>query len=96
MQSRYKIFKIQGKKFVVKLDYNPLSGSYDYHMYLRHLVTPEQAIASYFTKTYEFYNEKYNRYEAYSEKYDITIFYTFLKDENILLITAFSQGVDYE
>ncbi len=38
------------------------------------------------------YNDKYERYKAYSEKLDITIYYTYLKDENILLITAFSQG----
>lgn len=92
MKPKYQIFKIGGKKFVVKLDYNPVTKDYDYHMYIRHLVKPEYAIAAYFTRTDEVYNEQYERYEAYSEKYDITVYYTFLKDENILLITAFYQG----
>lgn len=92
MKAKYQIFKIKGKKFIVKLDYNELINDYEYHMYIRHLIMPQQAIAAYFTKTYEVYNEQYNRYEAYSEKYDITVFYTYLKDEDILLITAFSKG----
>ena len=92
MKAKYQIFKIKGKKFIVKLDYNELINDYEYHMYIRHLIMPQQAIAAYFTKTYEAYNDHYNRYEAYSEKYDITVFYTYLKDEDILLITAFSKG----
>ena len=92
MKAKYKIFKIKGQKFVIKLDYNELTQDYDYHMYIRHLITPQEAIAAYFTKTYEEYNVQYNRYEAYSSKFDITVYYTFLKDENILLITAFRQG----
>lgn len=96
MKAKYEIIKIRNIKFVVKLDYNPISQDFEYHMFVRHLVTPQEAIAAYFTKTFEEYNEKYNRYEAYSEKYDITVYYTFLKDENILLITAFRQGGKYE
>ena len=92
MKSKYKIFRIKGKKFKVKMDYEPSLNTYEYHMYLRHLITPEQAIAAYFNISSEIYNDKYNRYEAYSEKYNITLYYTFLKDENILLITAFNQG----
>lgn len=92
MKPKYQIFKIKEKKFLVKLDFNELTQQYDYHMYIRHLITPQQAIAAYFSKTTELYNAKYDRYEAYSEKYNITVFYTFLKDENILLITAFNQG----
>ena len=92
MKAKYQIFKIRGQKFVVKLDYNELTQDYDYHMYIRHLVTPQEAIAAYFNKTYEEYNQKYNRYEAYSQKFDITLYYTFLEDENVLLITAFRQG----
>lgn len=92
MKAKYQIFKIKGKKFVVKLDYNELINDYEYHMYIRHLIMPQQAIAAYFSKTYELYNEKYNRYEAYSEKYNITVYYTYLKEEDILLITAFNQG----
>ena len=92
MNAKYQVFKIKGKKFVVKLDYNEILGDYEYHMYIRHLIMPQQAIAAYFTKNLEFYNEKYNRYEAYSEKYNITVYYTYLKEEDIFLITAFSQG----
>lgn len=91
-QHKYKVFKISGKKFVVKMDLNPVTNDYDYHMYIRHLITPEQAIAAYFTKTSEIYNQNYDRYELYSQKYDITVYYTYLKDENVLLITAFQGG----
>lgn len=96
VNAKYEIIKIKNTKFVVKLDYNPISQDYEYHMFVRHLVTPQEAIAAYFSKTYEEYNEKYDRYEAYSEKFDITLYYTFLKDENILLIIALRQGGKYE
>ena len=91
---KYKVFKISGKQFVVKMDLNPVTNDYDYHMYIRHLVTPQQAIAAYFTKTKETYNKEYDRYELYSKAYDITVYYTYLKEENILLITAFQGGSD--
>lgn len=91
-QHKYKVFKISGKKFVVKMDLNPVTNEFEYHMYIRHLVTPEQAIAAYFTKTTEIYNEDCDRFELYSETYDITVFYTYLKEEDILLITAFQGG----
>lgn len=55
-QYKYQIFKIKGQKFIVKLDLNPLT-----------LVTPQQAIAAYFTKTTEIYNSQFDRYELYSE-----------------------------
>jgi hypothetical protein len=90
MEHKYKVFTVKGKKFVAKMDFDPVLNDFEYHMYIRHLITPQQAIAAYFTKTSEVYNEKYNRYEIYSEKYNITVYYTFLKDTNILLITAFS------
>ena len=92
MKAKYQIFKIKGKKFVVKLDYNELINDYEYHMYIRHLIMPQQAIAAYFAKTYETYNVQYDRYEVYSKKYDITVYYTYLKEEDILLITAFKGG----
>ena len=92
MKPKYQIFRIKGQKFLVKLDYNELIQDYEYHMYIRHLVTPQEAIAAYFTRIYEEYNDQYDRYEAYSQKFDITVYYTFLEDENILLITAFRQG----
>ena len=91
-EHKYQIFKVNGKKFIVKLDLNPITNDYEYHMYIRHLVTPQQAIGAYFTKTSETYNQTYDRYELYSQKYDITVFYSILKDTDIILITAF-QGV---
>lgn len=92
MQYKYKMFKIKGQKFVVKMDLNPLTNEFEYHMYIRHLVTPQQAIAAYFSKTSEIYNEERKRYELYSSSLDITVYYTYLKEQDILLITAFHQG----
>lgn len=92
MNHKYQSFKVKDKVFVVKLDLNPITNDYDYHMYIRHLVTPQEAIRAYFSKTTEIYNEKYDRYELYSESLDITVFYTYLKNENIFLITAFYKG----
>ncbi len=91
MQYKYKIFKIRGKKFIVKLDLNPITGEFDYHMYIRHLIMPEQAIAAYFSKTSEMYNKKRDRYELYSAVLNITVYYKNLEPD-ILLITAFYQG----
>jgi len=96
MEHKYEVFKIKGQKFIVKLDLNPLTNEFEYHMYLRHLVTPQQAISAYFSKTTETYNEQYNRYELYSESLDITVYYTYLKEQDILLITAFYQGGNNE
>ena len=52
----------------------------------------DRAIAAYFSKTTEIYNKDYNRYELYSESQNITVYYTYLKEEDVLLITAFYQG----
>lgn len=93
MKAKYQKIKIRQKIFIVKLDYNEFSGEYTYHMYARHLITPEQAIAAYFNKSYEKYNRIYDRYELYSEKYDVTVYYTYLKDKNVMLITAFSGEI---
>ena len=92
MQHKYKMFKIKGQKFVIKMDLNPLTNEFEYHMYIRHLVTPQQAIAAYFSKTSEIYNEERYRYELYSSSLDITVYYTYLKEQDILLITAFHKG----
>lgn len=62
---KYEIFKIRGIKFIVKLDLNPITDEYDYHMYIRHLIMPNDAIEAYFLKTSEEYNEKYDRWELY-------------------------------
>ncbi|MBQ8459715.1 hypothetical protein IJ541_06400 [bacterium] len=96
MEHKYQIFKIKEKKFIVKMDLNPLTNEFEYHMYLRHLITPQQAIAAYFSKTYETFNPERNRYELYSKSLNITVYYTYLKEKDILLITAFYQGGQYE
>ena len=92
---KYKIFKINGQKFIVKMDINPLTNDYEYHMYIRHLVMPQQAIAAYFTKTTDEYNKKYDRNELYSEKLNITVYYKELSPD-LLLITAFTGGKQNE
>ena len=91
-EHRYKAFRVKGKKFIVKMDLNPISGEFEYHMYVRHPVMPEQAIAAFFSKTTEVYNERYDRYELYSADFNITVYYTYLKEEDVFLITAFYQG----
>lgn len=88
---KYKIFKSRGQKFIVKLDLNPITNDYEYHMYIRHLVTPEQAIEAYFSKTSDIYNKNFDRNELYSAKLDIIVYYKRLKPD-ILLITAFYKG----
>ena len=50
MKYKYKMFKIKNQCFVVKMDYNPLTSDFEYHMYIRDLITPQQAIAAYFQK----------------------------------------------
>ena len=89
---KYKVFKIKGQKFVVKMDFDPVINDFEYHMYIRHLVTPQQAIAAFYSKTTEFYNQKYDRYELYSESLNIIVYYTYLQKQDIFLITAFYQG----
>lgn len=76
------------------MDLNPITNEFEYHMYIRHLITPQQAISAYFTRTTDVYNSVYDRYEAYSEKFDITVFYTYLKEQDIFLITAFGGSND--
>jgi len=88
---KYKIIKINGKKFIFKLDLNPITNDYDYHIYIRHLVTPEQAVSAFFTKTTDVYNAEYNRQELYSESLHIVVFYKELSPD-ILIITAFFEG----
>ena len=92
---KYEVFKIRNQKFIVKLDLNPLTNDYEYHMYIRHLVTPQQAIAAYFSKTSDVYNKKYDRNELYSEMLDIMVYYKKLNPD-IFLITAFFKGENHE
>lgn len=91
MQHKYRIFKIKGQKFIVKMDLNPLTNEFEYHMYIRHLVMPEQAIAAYFSRTTDIYNKERDRNELYSKDLNITVYYKHLEPD-ILLITAFYEG----
>ena len=88
---KFRVFKIKGQKFIVKMDLNPLTNDYEYHMYIRHLITPEQAIAAYYSKTTDVYNPTYDRNELYSEDLNITVYYKNMTPD-ILLITAFYKG----
>jgi len=45
MDAKYQTFKIKGKKFVVKLDFNPIAKEYDYHMYISDVLEKYAAMA---------------------------------------------------
>ena len=60
------------------MDLNPIPSDYNYHMHLRRLISSQEAIAAYFTKTSEVYNKIYDRYELYSEPLNITVYNTLL------------------
>lgn len=94
-QHKYEVFKINGQRFVVKMDLNPLTNKFEYHMYIRHLIMPQQAIAAYFAKTTDVYNPDYDRNELYSEKFNITVYYKKISPD-ILLISAFYEGGNYD
>ncbi|MCD7880039.1 MAG: hypothetical protein LUG16_08930 [Candidatus Gastranaerophilales bacterium] len=44
MEYKYEVFKLKGKKFVVKLDRNPINNEFEYHMYIRHLIMPDKQL----------------------------------------------------
>ncbi len=88
----YRKFRANGKIFRFKLDINPISNEMDYHIWIRHLVEPETVIKAFFNFDKERYNEKYERYEAFSKKYNLTIYYFYLRKDEVTIITAF-QGV---
>lgn len=52
------------------MDLNPITNDYDYYMYIRHLVTPEQAIAA-FSRKHQKYTIKLMTDMNYTVKHTI-------------------------
>lgn len=87
------VIKIADKTFVFANDLNPLTKEWDLHIYLRHLITAEEAIVAFFNITEQNYNIKHDRYEAYSQDDNICIYYFYYKGNKdvIMIITAFRK-----
>lgn len=89
----YEIHTISGLTFRFKLDLNPITGTYEPHIWHRHQVEPEEVVAAYLNLSIKSWNFKHNRYEGYSEKDDLNIYFNYYsKDETkIMVITAFKK-----
>ncbi|MFA7658043.1 MAG: hypothetical protein WCY19_01260 [Candidatus Gastranaerophilaceae bacterium] len=89
----HEIIKVLGKTFVFANDLNPITKEWDLHIYLRHLVLAEEAIAAFFNITEQIYNIKYDRYEAYSQEDNMYVYYFYYKNNKniIMIITAFKK-----
>jgi len=87
----YEIIKVLDTKFYFKKDLNPITNEYDYHIWIRHLVEPIEAITAYFNRDDVVYNEQNDRYEAFSIEDDMTVYYFYKnnKTNQVLVITAF-------
>lgn len=85
----YENHKVTGIKFGFKLD--SVGNDFLPHIYVRHLVIPEVAIAAYLNISEKKYNKKYKRWEAYSKTDDMNIYYMELSNKNIFVITAFKS-----
>lgn len=83
----YEHHRINRLKFVFKLD--SVGNDFLPHIYVRHLITPEAAIAAYLNISEKVYNPVYKRWEAYSEMDDIHIYYMELQNKAIFIISAF-------
>lgn len=90
METRYEIIKTSTIKLKFKLDFNELTSQFDPHIWLRHLIMPEEALVAYLNKSEERYNKTFKRFEAYSATDDITFYYLPLSNDFsfILIITA--------
>lgn len=93
MEAKYLVKHVGKYTFKFKLDLNPITNTYEPHIWHRHLITPDDAIRAFFTIDDEEWNETYKRYEAYSSEQDITIYYMKLQEKNtyLFIITAFSD-----
>jgi hypothetical protein len=83
----YENHKVVGLKFGFKLD--PVKDDYMPHIYLRHLITPEMAIAAYLNISEKEYNKTHKRWEAYSKADDIHLYYIELSKTDVFIISAF-------
>lgn len=89
----YEIIKVLNTKFYFKKDLNPLTDEYEYHIWIRHLVEPIDAIIAYLNKDEQIYNKIYKRYEADSKENNLSVWY-FYRNGNqneIVIITAFKM-----
>lgn len=87
----YEIIKVRDTKFYFKKELNPVKNEYEYHIWIRHLIEPIDAIVAYMNQSEKIYNKKYKRYEAYSKEDKIHV-WCFYRNENInevIIITAF-------
>lgn len=85
----YTIHEVIELKFKFKLDLNPITNEYDSHIFIRHLIEPEQVIAAFLNISHKSWNQVYKRWEAYSKVDDIHIFYNFIDKNTVMIITAF-------
>lgn len=85
----YENHKVSGLKFGFKLD--AVGNDFEAHIFIRHLITPEMAIAAYLNISEREYNPTHKRWEAYSEIDDITLYYMELSDHTIFIISAFKD-----
>ncbi len=85
----YEIHELTELKFKFKLDLNPATNEYAPHIFIRHLIEPEEAIAAFLNISYKSWNQVYKRWEAYSKTDDLHIFYNFINKKTVMIITAF-------
>ncbi len=89
----YEIYEANGYKFYFKFDYDSISKEYVPHVWIRHLLEPEQVIEAFFNISEKSYNKIRDRWEGYSKQDGITIYYFFkkIKNNEVLIITAFKE-----
>ena len=74
-----------------------MTQDYDYHMYIRHLVTPQEAIAAYFTKTQEEYNQALEELQAQIQEQDKDVpTYEELEKQNAELLYQVLTGEELD
>jgi hypothetical protein len=92
--NKYKSFTAKGITFLFATEKNPVTKEFDYHIWLRHLIMPTEAIKAFFSADECVYNPQYDRYEAYSGLYNITIYYFYpdkSKENLVIVISAFIE-----
>lgn len=93
----YKSIIKNGYKFLFKYDYDPISKDYLPHIWIRHLIKPEDVVNAFFSIEKQDYNNIFKRYEAYSTKYNMTIYFFYYKDsKNIIVICSAFGGNNSE
>jgi hypothetical protein len=87
----YEIIKVQNTKFYFKKELNPLKNEYEYHIWIRHLIEPIDAIIAYLNQSEKIYNQKHKRYEVYSNEDKIHVWYFYRNNNSneVNIITAF-------